>query len=85
MTEDQKRQKLREIFGQKYKERFYAREDEWSTYVHSIGCVRSLSFPPGSFECPDSYHRAYPARWYPVRWIQVPEELAVKFLVLGLP
>lgn len=74
------RLKLRDLLHDKYRERFYAKENEWSAYVHAIGCTRSLDPSPNSIECPDSYHRVYDTHW-----IDIPEELAVKFLVLGLP
>jgi hypothetical protein len=72
--------KLWELFRAKYAESFYGREGEWVSYLAGIGCGRSNRNMEKSISCPDSYHRVYRPHF-----IQIPDELAFKFLILGLP
>jgi hypothetical protein len=82
--------KLREILREKYTRSFVLYfsayeidknkdlETQWSLYLNSIGCQRTIDYSENSIECPDSYHRAYK-----IHYIIVPKELALKILTLG--
>jgi hypothetical protein len=72
--------KLWELFRVKYADSFYGQENEWTSYLVSIGCGRGTIKMSGSISCPDSYHRVYTPHF-----VHIPDELAFKFLVLGLP
>lgn len=72
--------KLFEIFRARYVEGFYGREEEWTSYLVSIGCGRGTIRMDGSISCPDSYHRVYRPHW-----VHVPDEIAFRVMVLGLP
>lgn len=72
--------RLWELFRAKYASDYYGRESDWVSYLASIGCSRSNWRTEKAIQCPDSYHRVYHSHW-----IQMGDDLAEKFLVLGLP
>ncbi len=70
---------LEKLLARKYHNGRFLQNGGWSEYLESLGCERHDVPKAGMIVCPEAYMRTTSS----LRWVSVPEEIAIKVLTLG--